>query len=215
MQMTSSVKDSAQGQVLGQASAILLQTALATEEQEGGGEVPKLARTGAVHERPEPEAHPDSVNARLAVNLYAHRDEIINEWLERVRGDPAIPTGTLTTEALKNHLPQLFDDLAETLRHYGSDRVAKQSGKDAENHGATRWRQGYELPEMLREIKHLRAILIHHLRVFEEMNQDFGLAARLFISSTLHLFLDELGIEATEQFLNEGGGKSKHLPFRL
>ena len=127
----------------------------------------------------------------------------MNEWLERVRNDPAIPTGTLTTAALKDHLPQLFNDLTETLRRYGSEPVAEQSEKDAETHGAVRWQQGYDVAELLREIKHLRAILIYHLSVFEETNQEFGMGARLFVASTLHRFLDELGIDATTQFLNE------------
>ena len=39
---------------------------------------------------PTPEAHPDSVNARLANYLTTKIELIIAEWLERVRADPAI-----------------------------------------------------------------------------------------------------------------------------
>lgn len=39
---------------------------------------------------PTPEAHPDSVNARLAHYLTTKIELIIAEWLERVRADPAI-----------------------------------------------------------------------------------------------------------------------------
>lgn len=165
--------------------------------------------------KPEPEAHKSSVNRRLAESLYANKDAIIEEWLDRVRNDPTIRTGTLTTDAIKNHLPQLFDDLTETLRRYGSEAVAEQAAKDAGGHGTTRWRQGYDLTEMLHEIKHLRAILIYHLRVFEEQNQDFGLSERLFVSTVLHAFLDDLVIDATSNFLNEGGGKLSDVPLRL
>lgn len=124
------------------------------------------------------------------------------EWRERVREDKAITaTQSLNTTALTNHLPEIFDDLIATLRRYGSETVAKQAVKDAEEHGATRRRQGYELPEMLRELKHLRAILIYHLRIFEDLSPDHGTAARLFISTTLHGFLDEMAIDATEEYL--------------
>jgi hypothetical protein len=119
-----------------------------------------------------------------------------------VSGDPAIPaTEALSTHAVQNHLPEIFDDLTASLRRYGSETVAKKAVKDAEDHGATRMRQGYQLTEMLRELKHLRAILIYHLRVFEDLNPDDGMVARLFISTTLHGFLDEMVIDATEEFL--------------
>jgi hypothetical protein len=150
---------------------------------------------------PKTEAHPDSVNGRLADYLAAKKEAILGEWLERVRADPAItPTETLNTVALKNHLPQIFDDLIDTLRRYGSEKVAEQAVKDAEEHGAMRLRQGYELPEMLRELKHLRAVLIGQVRAFESLHPDDGMVAHLFISTTLHAFLDEMAIEATEEY---------------
>lgn len=151
---------------------------------------------------PKPGVLPDSVNVMLADYLGTQKAAIINEWLERVRQDPAITlTETLTTRALTNHMPEIFEDLIDTLRRYGSEAVAEQSVKDAEEHGATRLQQGYELPEMLREIMHFRAILIYHLRHFEDLNPEFGMASRLFISTALHRFLDEMMIDATEEYL--------------
>ncbi len=151
---------------------------------------------------PKTKVHPDSVNGRLADYLATKKEAIIAEWLERVRADPAIvPTETLNTIALRNHLPEIFDDLTDTLRRYGSESVAVQAVSDAAEHGATRLRQGYELPEMLRELKLLRTVLIFHLRVFEDLNPDDGMVARLFISTTLHGFLDEMAIDATEEYL--------------
>jgi hypothetical protein len=152
--------------------------------------------------KPEPKAaHPDSVNARLASYLCEHREPIMLEWLDRVRADREIPTGGLTTAQLKDHVPHLFNDLADTLRLYGSEAVAARSEEDAETHGDTRWEQGYELPDLLREIKHLRTILIYHLLAFEELNPDFGMVPRLFALSTLHRFLDNMAIDATVEFV--------------
>lgn len=150
----------------------------------------------------EPQAHPESVNRRLADYLATQKEPLISEWLERVKEDPAImPTAVLNTVALKNHMPELFDDLTGTLSRYGSETVAEQAVRNAGDHGATRLRQGYELPEMLRELKHFRAVLIHYLRLFEDRNPDDGMAARLFVSTTVHGFLDQLAIDATEQYL--------------
>lgn len=147
------------------------------------------------------EAHPDSVNGRLATFLCGRKEEIIRAWISRVQADPSIPAETLTTNQLRDHLPRLFDDLAEILRHYGSEDAAEQAVKHAAKHGAERWQEGYDIAAVLREILHLRAVFIYHLRIFEELNPDFGMAARLFASSTVHQFLDEMGIDAVEQFL--------------
>lgn len=149
-----------------------------------------------------PEAPPASVNVQLSDYLGTQKEVIINEWMVRVHGDAAIiASENLNTVALKNHLPEIFDNLVKTLRFYGSDVVAEKSLKDAEEHGATRLRQGYELPEMLRELMHLRAILIYHLRQFEGLHPEFGAASTLFIAATMHRFIDEMMIDATEEYL--------------
>jgi hypothetical protein len=148
------------------------------------------------------EAHPQSVNGRLAEHLSTAKETILNEWLVRVRADPQIaPTDSLDVTALRNHIPHIFDDLIDSLRRYGSEAVADRAVKDAEVHGATRLKQGYQLTEMLREMKHLRAVLILQLRTFEELSPDDGMAARLFIATTLHDFLDEVAIQASEEYL--------------
>lgn len=151
---------------------------------------------------PTPAGASSSVNVQLADHLCAGKAAIIHEWLERVRADAAImATESLNTRALTNHLPEIFDDLTNTLRLYGSEVVAEQSVKDAGVHGATRLRQGYELPEMLRELMHLRAILICHLRQFEDLHAEFGAVSCLFITTTLHRFIDEMMIDAAEEYL--------------
>jgi len=150
----------------------------------------------------ESKSHPHNVSLHFGDYLSAQKETILNEWLKQVRQDAAIlPTETLSTFALKNHLPQIFDDLIETLLRSGSKIVAEQTETDAMEHGATRMQQGYELTEMLRELKHLRAILIYHLRVFEEKNPGNSVADRLFDSTTLHGFLDEMAMGATDEYL--------------
>ena len=69
------------------------------------------------HILPTPEIHSANINALLADYLGTQKEAIINEWLERVRGDETIvATERLNTSALKNHLPEIFDDLTNTLR---------------------------------------------------------------------------------------------------
>lgn len=149
---------------------------------------------------PEPDSH--GVNSRLADYLCAQRESIIGEWLGRVRGDPDIPTDSLSTPELKDHVPWIFDDLADTLRGYGT-ATSGQTDRDSAIHAGVRWRQGYRLSDVLRELKHLRTNLIYRLRAFEELNADFVGVARLFALEILHRFLDDVAISAADQYLRE------------
>lgn len=148
-----------------------------------------------------PEADSESVNARLADFFCGRKEEMIKAWIGRLQRDPAIATKSLDNNQLRDHLPRLFDDLADLLRRYGSEDVVERTERDAEKHGMERWQQGFSLTALLREIMHLRGIFIHHLRVFEEAHSDFGTAARLFAHSTVHQFLDHMAIDATQEFL--------------
>lgn len=151
---------------------------------------------------PTEEAHPSSINGGLADHLTANRGEILTEWRQRARSDVRVAAAdSLESAALNDHLPHILDDLITSLRRYGSEVIAEKSVRDAEEHGATRWRQGYDLPEVLVELMHFRAVLIYHLRVFEDSNPDFGMISRLFVSTTMHRFLDQMGIDATVEFL--------------
>ena len=90
-----------------------------------------------------PAASSGSVNARFASYLDDQKTIIIDDWLDKVRGDPAIVAkDALSANALKNHMPEIFDDLTASLRRYGSETVAERTVKDAEDHGAARLRQG-------------------------------------------------------------------------
>jgi hypothetical protein len=148
-----------------------------------------------------PEADSDSVNGRLADFFCGRKEEMTKAWVARLQRDPGIGTESLSANQLRDHLPRLFDDLADLLRRYGSEEVRERTERDAEKHGGERWQQGFSLPALLREIMHLRTIFIYHLRVFEELHPDFGSAARLFAHSTVHQFLDQMAIDATQQFL--------------
>ena len=64
-------------------------------------------------------------------------------------------------------------------------------------------RQGYELSELLRELKHLRSLLIYQFHVFEDLNSEDSMPARVVTSTMVHGFLDEMAISATEEYLSQ------------
>jgi RsbRD-like negative regulator of sigma factor len=149
---------------------------------------------------PTPAAHPESINARLAAYLTQQKDSIMDELMKRLRKADMIETDALTNSELRSHVPQILEDLTRELLHFGSEDAAKLTHLDAVEHGAARWRQGFNLSELLRESGHLRTILIYHLCQFEEAHTAFGFAARYFANSTLHRILDDVMINAAQQF---------------
>lgn len=142
-----------------------------------------------------------SIGELLAEYLESHKAAMEVEWLDRVRRDMPVETQSLTTEALLNHLPHLFEDIIRALRYYRNETVRELLHKDAGDHTIKRLQQGYDLPSLLHEVSHLRAVFIYHLRVFEEQHSDQGMVARLFITNTVHRLLDELAVDSAEQFL--------------
>ena len=60
----------------------------------------------------------EKVLARLGEYLLNHRDEIMSEWLEAVKGNPEIKSSRYMGYAeLIDHLPTLFEELAKRLKN--------------------------------------------------------------------------------------------------
>src|SRR3712207_5981937 len=111
-------------------------------------------------------ADSESINLQLADFLCDRQEEIVRAWMGRVQADARVAAESLTTNELRNHIPRLLDDLAALLRKFGSDDATARVEKDAAKHGIERWEQGFDAIELLREIAHLRGVLIYHLRIF-------------------------------------------------
>ncbi len=141
---------------------------------------------------------------RLADFVCAHRDEITQGWIDSVQRNPDIHSAEhLTFRELVDHLPQLFDDLANRLRRAG----AKSTGATAEHsheHGSHRWRQGYALGELLREIGIIRrTIFLDCVAKFEEQNADFNADVRREAEEIIHRFFTDMTVESAEQFVQD------------
>ena len=147
------------------------------------------------------EAHPESVSGRLATYLTEQKDAMIKEWGALVRKDSAVPTDTMATIEIVEHIPPIFDAIIQALRQHRTDATMERIRRTTATHIVTRWQQEYNLPALLREVSLLRTTFIYHLRMFEELHPDFGVAARFFASATIHSMLDEVGMDATDQFL--------------
>ena len=146
---------------------------------------------------------PDLKLHALADFLCERRQEITRQWVEAVRTDPAIPASTkLPHEELVDHLPQLFDDLAETLGGVAAPR--EEIASHAQAHGEHRWWQGFRFTELLREISILRRIIsVRHLSDFAAAHPDWSREARREAETIVHTFFDRIFTESAREFVDK------------
>jgi hypothetical protein len=146
---------------------------------------------------------PDLKLRAFAQFLCDRREQITREWIDAVRTDPGIPASTkLPHEALSDHLPQLFDDLADTLG--GSAAPRARAAAHAQAHGGHRWWQGFQFTELLREMSILRRIIsVEHLSAFALANPDWPHAARREAEMQVHTFFDRIFRESARQFVEK------------
>src|ERR1700739_3839828 len=85
--------------------------------------------------------------------VLTHQEEILRSWIAAVDRHPKIPASSnLTYTQLLDHLPELCPELAALLKKPNAEYIKTEAKRDAKAHGWKRWRQGYLLDELIREI---------------------------------------------------------------
>jgi hypothetical protein len=64
----------------------------------------------------------------------------------------------LTRAQLADHLPVIFDEICFALEAQDLDSVEPAIRRNARIHGKWRWRQGYQIGELVRELELFREI---------------------------------------------------------
>lgn len=98
------------------------------------------------------------MSEELSRLLQNGHESIVRDWTEKVAADKRINSDEkLSYLQLVDHVPQIVEELRRALVEERADgRTFEQGG----NHGRQRWRQGYELKEVVRELTLLRATLL-------------------------------------------------------
>ena len=82
--------------------------------------------------------------------LQKHREEIIARFLRALAGRDVVPDG-LVESAIRDSLPELFDQIIEELARKDRRSLVDPPLPAAAEHGAHRWRQGFDLRAVVRE----------------------------------------------------------------
>ena len=139
---------------------------------------------------------------QIAEFLTENRKLILSEWMDAVRDDEQIPSADrLTMTALKDHFPEMLSEIAETLRQPIDEKGSGEARRTGREHGKARWRSGYRLDEVLRELARVREIIIVHVKSGPE---DRGSKAEREEAMTkVRFFFDTIVATSARQFMHE------------
>ena len=153
---------------------------------------------------PVPSIEQRIVGFTLSNFLADRRERILTEWLEKVLADRGVPAADgLTLTQLKDHIPQLLDDLNRTLDDALNPEVKAKVAGRAATHGYLRWQQNYDISQLIREISDLRTVMIHHLAEFHDERVTTNNGERgVFAMVVLHSFFDKMIRISVEEFIN-------------
>jgi signal transduction histidine kinase len=116
--------------------------------------------------------------SELARHLTGRREVILQSWRTAIRKDPALRTSdSLPRADLYDHIPSLLASFERELCHLRSDEVARAAHNSAAAHGLQRWRQGYDLREVARELGKLNACVVDELEDYTRTHPDTSHAA--------------------------------------
>jgi hypothetical protein len=128
------------------------------------------------------------------------QETIVRTWTEKVTSDRRINSDErLSYLQLVDHIPQIVEELHDALGDGNGHGHMLTKGRE---HGRQRWRQGYELKEVVRELTLLRATLVEFLerysgalpaRTPEEMTRSLN---------HINLFMDDEIYRTVEAYLD-------------
>lgn len=114
----------------------------------------------------------------LAHHLVRQGPDMLDTWRGKVRGDPGSNSGeALPRLELDDHIPALLAGYADRLRLEAARGESMQIGAgvapdaadgEAAAHGSHRWRQGYDLHEVTRELGRLNEVVVAELDAYAD-----------------------------------------------
>jgi hypothetical protein len=149
----------------------------------------------------QPTPNRQSIGTQLAVFLFERRDQILSDCMAAIERDDKVPTSdTLNRTQLRDDLPQILDNLAMVLNDAFNKDLKQEAASIAASHGYLRWKDHYDISELLLEFAHLRSILVRHLLEFQGLHQATG-ASWLFAATVVHRYLDDAIRSSVEQYV--------------
>jgi signal transduction histidine kinase len=110
----------------------------------------------------------------LANHLRREKESLVARWMKIVSGDTDVgKSDTLSRMQLADHLPAIFEEICAALEHQDLDVAQVAVEGDAREHGQWRWRQGYRLDELVRELDLFRQVLTDAVEAYAATDDQF------------------------------------------
>jgi signal transduction histidine kinase len=131
----------------------------------------------------------------LADYLQARREYILSAWRKAIQKDPSLTTSdSLPRADLYDHIPALLSIFEQQLRKGRADSTETYEGiaqAPAAAHGLQRWKQGYDLREVTRELGKLNEIVVSELESYNDTNSSAAREARRMWASLCSTGIEE------------------------
>ena len=128
------------------------------------------------------------------------QETIVRTWTEKVTADRRINSDDgLSYLQLVDHIPQIVEELHDALGNAPGETRMLTQGRE---HGRQRWRQGYALKEVVRELTLLRVTLVEFIELYrgalpprptEELTRSFH---------RINIFMDDEIYRTVEAYLD-------------
>jgi signal transduction histidine kinase len=110
----------------------------------------------------------------LANYLRREKDSLVARWMKIVSGDTDVEKAdSLSRMQLADYLPAIFEEICAALEHQDLDVAQVAVESDAREHGQWRWRQGYRLDELVRELDLFRQVLTDAVESYAATDDQF------------------------------------------
>jgi signal transduction histidine kinase len=120
---------------------------------------------------------PDNPIRPLRAFAESVRQEQVNlteRWMRAVFSDTELSDAErLTYEQLSDHVPAILEEICSALEDQDLDQVEPAIERNARMHGKLRWKQGYRIDELVRELDLFRQVLAGHIVQFSEARPAF------------------------------------------
>ena len=154
----------------------------------------------------------------LADHLQARRNDVLSAWRKAIQRDPALTTSdSLPRADLYDHIPALLSTFEKQLRKgpRSTETYEDIAQAPAAAHGLQRWKQGYNLREVTRELGKLNEIVVAELESYDDKNSSAAREARRMWASLCSIGIEE----SVGQYFNlqqqEAAGQAKDLESAL
>jgi signal transduction histidine kinase len=131
------------------------------------------------------------VLVQLSEFIHTHQTELVEDWWNACEQDALLqPVGKLTREEFRNNIPAAIEGF-RTILISVEDELMEVIRKEVAKHGHHRWRQGFNLRELIRDWGHLNRTLIRVIERFFESIEEMDTKTHQEGLDRLALFMTE------------------------